>query len=80
MSECYTDKKSARDQKGQKETGVKPMNRKCVVRGKDWHINIPADYLEENEGIVRAYLQGHLVGVFDLGVVDVLYLSGGSHE
>lgn len=57
--------------------------KKLVVRTKEWYCNIPADYLEENEGMVRAYLNGNLVGVFDLGVIDVIYLSvkdGGNND
>ena len=42
------------------------------------HVNIPADRMEVSDGIVYAYCAGQLAGVFDLGSIDMAYLSGGS--
>ena len=44
----------------------------------DSHVNIAADRMAEDDGIVRAYRGEQLVGVFDLGVIDMIYLSGGN--
>ena len=50
---------------------------KCVVRFKDDYVNIPADRIEEHNGMVFVFDGEMLVGVFDLGAVDMVYLSGG---
>lgn len=48
---------------------------KCVVRFKDNFVNIPADRLTEAEGMVYVYRGNELVGVFDLGFIDSIYIS-----
>ena len=39
------------------------------------YVNIPAETIVEANGFVCAYIGDSLVGVFDLGVVDMVYLS-----
>lgn len=40
------------------------------------YVNIHADRMDVADGIVYAYASDKLVGVFDLGAVDMAYLSG----
>lgn len=42
------------------------------------HVNIPADRMEISDGILYAYCADRLAGVFDLGSIDMAYLSGGA--
>lgn len=42
------------------------------------YVNIHADRMDIADGIVYAYASDKLVGVFDLGAVDMAYLSGGA--
>lgn len=39
------------------------------------HGNIPADRIAEKEGFIFAYNGDELVGVFDLGLIEVAYIS-----
>lgn len=39
------------------------------------YINIEADHIERDEGIVYGYHNNGLVAVIDLGTIDYLYLS-----
>ena len=48
---------------------------KLVVRYKDNFVNIAATSMQEREGIVFAYNGDCLVGAFDLGYVDMIWLS-----
>lgn len=41
------------------------------------YVNISADSITEREGFIFAYLDGHLVGAFDLGLIETAYMSGG---
>lgn len=50
---------------------------KCVVRFNGDYVNIKADRIEEHNGMVFVFDGELLVGVFDLGAVDMVYLSGG---
>lgn len=50
-------------------------NSKCIVYFKNNHVNIPADRLTETEGIVYVWRGEKLVGAFDLGAIDSIYLS-----
>ena len=51
--------------------------KRCIVRSKEDYVNIAADELREENGMVYVTKGGALVGVFDLGTVDYVYLSGG---
>lgn len=44
--------------------------KRLVVRGKDWFFNIVMD-----GDVVYAYFDGELVGFFDLGIVDALWVT-----
>lgn len=54
------------------------MSMRCVAKWKDGHANIPADGMREENGMVYVTRDGELVGVFDLGLVEAIYLSGGN--
>ena len=49
--------------------------KRLVVRWKDQFANIPAERIEERDGMIYAYDEKGLVGVFDLGTIDLIYLS-----
>lgn len=51
---------------------------RCVAKWKDGHANIQADAMREENGMVYVIRAGELVGVFDLGLVEAIYLSGGN--
>ena len=51
--------------------------KRLVVRWNDQFVNINAARIEERDGMVYAFDNAGLVGVFDLGAVDMIYLSGG---
>lgn len=50
-------------------------SKRLICRTKDWSCNIPIDYAVEDENTVRAYRNKEIVGFFDLGAVDVLYVT-----
>ena len=45
------------------------------LNNSDQFINIAADSIERQDEFIFAYSEGKLVGVFDVGVVAVAYLS-----
>lgn len=45
------------------------------LNGVDSFVNIAADSVQKDESHVYAYKGKELVGIFDLGMVSVLYLS-----
>ena len=49
---------------------------RLIVRGKDWYANIPVTRIEKVEDVVFAYLGDAFVGMFDLGAVNMLYITG----
>lgn len=50
---------------------------RIVVRSGEEYINIEGDRLLEREnGFIYAYCGDELVGAFDLGTLDKIYLSG----
>ncbi|MEG0035216.1 MAG: hypothetical protein RR743_01005 [Oscillospiraceae bacterium] len=51
------------------------MTRLIVIFFGEKHCNIPADRLDEHDGFVYAYNGDYLVGVFDMSVMDICYLS-----
>jgi len=48
---------------------------KLIVKAKDWYCNIPVTHIEKDGPVVCAYNGVHFVGMFDLGAVDVLYVT-----
>ena len=54
--------------------------KRCIVKLRDGHVNIPADAMREENGMVYVTRNGELIGVFDLGVVETIYLSGGDRS
>ena len=48
---------------------------RIVVRGRNWYCNLSFDEKVDDENTVRVYRDGNLVGFFDLGAVDVLYIT-----
>lgn len=48
---------------------------KCIVHRKDNYVNIPADRLTEAEGMAYVWHGEALVGIFDLGTIDEIYIS-----
>lgn len=48
---------------------------RCIVKFRDGYANIVADSMEEREGIVYVRHASELVGAFDLGALDAIYLS-----
>ena len=54
---------------------------KLIIRyrdadGADQYVNIDADRMEEENGMIRAYESGSLVAVIDAGYINLAYLSG----
>ena len=48
---------------------------RLIVRWRDGYCNIPITHLVWEENIVWAFNEDEKVGFFDLGAVDVLYVS-----
>lgn len=48
---------------------------RMVAKHKDGFCNLPADSLTERDGMVFVHNGDKLVGVYDLGVIDMIYLS-----
>lgn len=44
------------------------------------HVNVTADKLVEQDGIIWAYKQGELVAAIKTDVFDMAYLSGGDEK
>ena len=52
------------------------MKRLIVLFGKESkYINMPADRIEEREGFIYAYCGSELIGVFDIGSIDMIYVT-----
>lgn len=49
--------------------------KRLVVRWGEEFVNIQATRIEENNGMIFAFAENNLVGVFDLGAVNMIYLS-----
>lgn len=49
--------------------------KRLVVRGKDWFCNIAVTRTMMDGDVVYAYFDGELVGFFDLGIVDALWVT-----
>ena len=50
---------------------------RAVIFSRETNVNIKADRFEEQDGIVRIFDNNQLVGVFDVEVVSVAYISNG---
>lgn len=48
---------------------------KAVIKTKNDFVNIPADSMTENNGMIYVYNDNELVGVFDGGEIIMAYLS-----
>lgn len=48
---------------------------KLIVKGRDWYANLPITKVVKEENTVFAYYDDTFIGFFDLGAVDVLYIS-----
>ena len=54
---------------------------RLVANWKDGYANIAAEYIVERDGMVYVYDERDaLVGIFDLGLVNCIYLIGGANE
>ena len=51
--------------------------KRCIVGfvGQDGYVNMPADRLKKDESFIYAYSGEELVGAFDLGTINYIYLS-----
>lgn len=49
---------------------------RCVVRFREGYANLRADGMEEHEGIMYVKSGSALIGAFDLGAIDAIYLTG----
>lgn len=49
--------------------------KRIIVKGKDWHCNIPVTKVVRDENIVFAYCGSEFVGMFDLGSVNCIWVS-----
>lgn len=49
--------------------------KRIIVKGKDWHCNIPVTDVVRDGNVVFAYSNGDFVGMFDLGSVDIIWVS-----
>ena len=55
--------------------------KRVVASWKDGFANIAADHMVEREGMIYAYNeQGEVVGVFDLGIINYIYITEGKNE
>lgn len=54
---------------------------RLVANWKDGYANVNAERIAERDGMVFAYDEKNdLVGVFDLGIINYIYISGGANE
>lgn len=48
---------------------------RIIVKGRDWHANIPVTDVRREENVIIAERDGEFVGFFDLGAVDCIWVS-----
>lgn len=54
---------------------------RLIANWKDGYANINAEHIAERDGMIFAYDdKDELVGVFDLGIINYIYVSGGANE
>ena len=46
-----------------------------IVKWNTGYCNLAVTDIEKDGGVVWAYINGEFVGMFDLGAVDILYVS-----
>ena len=44
------------------------------------HCNIPIESYEVSDSVVELYRKDNLIGMFDMGVLDIWYISGVENE
>ena len=51
--------------------------KRCIVGfvGQDGYVNMPADRLKKDDSFIYAYNGDDLVGVFDLGTINYIYIT-----
>lgn len=49
--------------------------KKCVANFKGGFLNIPADRMEREDSLIFVYKDGNLVAMFDIGMLDSIWLS-----
>lgn len=54
--------------------------KRIIVKGRDWHANIPVTEVRREENVVVAERDGAFVGWFDLGSVDCIWVSSGKND
>lgn len=54
---------------------------RLVANWKDGYANINVQHIAERDGMVFAYGErNELIGVFDLGIINYIYIIGGANE
>ena len=51
--------------------------KRLIVKWRDGHCNIPVTHIQRVGDVVEAYRGDDFIGMFDLGSVDMLYISEG---
>lgn len=54
--------------------------KKLIVRWKEEYCNLPVTKIERIGDVVEAYRGEEFVGLFDLGAVDAIYITGTDQE
>lgn len=49
--------------------------KRLVVKWRDGHCNLPITHIRREECVIEAYRDDEFVGMFDLGAVDMLYVT-----
>lgn len=53
---------------------------RAVVKFGSDYVNIKADHLIREDSVIFVYSEDRLVGMFDIGAISAIYLSGGDKE
>lgn len=49
---------------------------KLIVKSDDWFCNLPVDNWEEDDkGMFRGYYKGKVMGIFDVGSINAIYIT-----
>ena len=54
--------------------------KRLIVRWRDGYCNLPVTHIKREDAIVEAFRGEEFVGFFDLGAIDVLYISDQERE
>lgn len=49
--------------------------KRLIVKYREGHCNLTADTIVDRDGMIYAYIGDSLIGIFDPGCIDMLYLS-----